>query len=380
LNTKFISADGHVVEPFDLWTTRLDKRFRDRAPQVMVGPQHDTYVIDKKPAFQLGPEGGMVSEKAEKGEIETDEGFRMSDNRPGAADPIARLADQDLDNISAEVIYPGGLGLATWYFAEPELRLAIDQVYNDWISEFISTNPKRLLGAAMLPMGGPIEWSIKEAQRVAKKGVSSFCIVARNHEHPYWTPDNDPLWAALEEIGLPLAFHQGVETCTEQERASQASIIDTVGEKSWGFFLYDKKIGTVTEALGALIWGAVPQRFPKLKFVGVEGGIGWIACALRLFDHWWEAHHKWMKPKLDEPPSFYFKRNFWATFEDDRAGVLTRELMGVDRLMWGSDYPHIEGTFPRSREQIAKDFADVPENEKRMMVGGNAARLYGLVH
>ncbi|MGH7965879.1 MAG: amidohydrolase family protein [Candidatus Binatia bacterium] len=95
-------------------------------------------------------------------------------------------------------------------------------------------------------------------------------------------------------------------------------------------------------------------------------------------DHWWEDHRHWMEPKVDEMPSFYFRRQFWATFEDDRAGVLTRELIGVDRLMWGSDYPHTEGTFPHSREQVAKDFAGIPEADVYQMVAGNAARLYRL--
>jgi hypothetical protein len=99
-------------------------------------------------------------------------------------------------------------------------------------------------------------------------------------------------------------------------------------------------------AMADLIWGAVPQRYPKLRFVLVEGGIGWVASVLRSMDHWWTDHHHWMEPKVNEAPSFYFKRQFWATFEDDRAGVLTRELIGVERLMWGSDYPHTEGTFP----------------------------------
>jgi len=109
-----------------------------------------------------------------------------------------------------------------------------------------------------------------------------------------------------------------------------------------------------------------------------EGGIGWIASVLRFMDHWWTDHHRWMEPRLDEAPSVYFRRQFWATFEDDRAGILTRELLGVDRLMWGADYPHTEGTFPYSREQIAKDFAGIPEAEVYSMVAGNAIHLYGL--
>jgi predicted TIM-barrel fold metal-dependent hydrolase len=140
----------------------------------------------------------------------------------------------------------------------------------------------------------------------------------------------------------------------------------------------DSKIVMPLQAMVDLIWAGVPQRYPKLRFVIVEGGVGWMASVLRFMDHWWTDHHRWMEPKLDEPPSFYFKRQFWGTFEDDRAGLLTRELIGVDRLMWGSDYPHTEGTFPHSREQIAKDFVGIPEKEIRMMVAENAAQLYGV--
>jgi len=94
-------------------------------------------------------------------------------------------------------------------------------------------------------------------------------------------------------------------------------------------------------------------------------------------DHWWHDHKGWMEPRLPEPPSTYFHRQFYATFEDDRAGILTRELMGVENLMWGSDYPHTEGTFPNSRAQIARDFEGVTPADVNRMVCGNAARLYG---
>ena len=103
-----------------------------------------------------------------------------------------------------------------------------------------------------------------------------------------------------------------------------------------------------------------------------------MASVVRLMDHWWEDNRPWMEPLLDEPPSSYFNRQFWATFEDDRAGLLTRELLNVDHMMWGSDYPHTEGVFPFSREQIAKDFVGVPEEETIKMIGGNCAALYDI--
>ena len=140
----------------------------------------------------------------------------------------------------------------------------------------------------------------------------------------------------------------------------------------------DSKVFQPMYAMADLIWGAVPERYPRLRLVIAEGGIGWVAAVLRFMDHWWTDHYRWLDPYLSESPSTYFKRQFWATFEDDRAGILTRELIGVDRIMWGADYPHTEGTFPRSRDQITRDFAGVPEAEVYQMVVGNAARLYGM--
>ncbi|HJU29705.1 MAG TPA: amidohydrolase family protein, partial [Candidatus Binataceae bacterium] len=182
----------------------------------------------------------------------------------------------------------------------------------------------------------------------------------------YHEPVFDPFWAALEELNLPIGVHSGADDeplSIDRDIPLHATVCDN-------------KMFMMQRSLALLITSAVPQRYPKLRFVIVEGGIGWIAAQLRFMDHWWEDHHLWMRPKLDEPPSFYFKRQFWATFEDDRPGILTRHLLGVDRLMWGSDYPHTEGTFPFSIQRISQDFVDVPENETRMMVRENAARLY----
>ena len=174
----------------------------------------------------------------------------------------------------------------------------------------------------------------------------------------------------LQDLGLPVSIHSGTTTgepfTTKFERIGM------------GMGIVNTKISLPMNALAGLIWGAVPQRYPRLRFVIVEGGIGWIASLLGLMDHWWKDHYRWMEPKLEELPSHYFRHQFWATFEDDRAGILTRELLGVDRLMWGSDYPHTEGTFPHSQAQIMQDFVGVPEGEVYRMVVGNAAGLYGL--
>ena len=366
---SYVSADGHVVEPADLWTTRMDQRFRDRAPRAESRPEADYYMIDGLAPFAVGLEGVTMEDKI-AGEIKTVMGHRHSETRAGAWDPQARLADQALDHLRAEVLYPGAFGLQFWTITDAAYQRECFRVYNDWLSEFCAAAPGRLLGAGLLPLRGPIEWACEEAHRIAKKGLSSASIPADLADQAYGDPEFTPLWETLQDLGLPVSIHSGTTTgepfATKFERMGM------------GMGVVNTKIMLPMNALAGLIWGAIPQRYPKLKFVIVEGGIGWIASLLGLMDHWWKDHYRWMEPKLDELPSTYFKRQFWATFEDDRAGILTRELLGVDRLMWGSDYPHTEGTFPYSQEQIKKDFAGVPESDVYQMVVGNAAQLYGL--
>lgn len=370
-NGKYVSADGHVIEPMDLWQTRLDKRFRDRAPGIDSRPEGDYFLLEGHPPFPVGLEGAMINEKI-AADIKDIGGRRYTDSRPGAWDPQARLADQDLDGVHAEVIYPG-VGLLILGHPDAEFKRACLQVYNDWLSEFCAVAPDRLLGAGLLPLGGPVEWAIEEAERVAKKGLRSVSIPATVKDHPYFFREHDPLWAALEDLNLPVSIHAGTGKWPLFEEFARTFRLEAIGPD-----LADARMGLPARTLGDLMWGGIPQRYPKLRFVLVETGMGWIASLLEFMDHWWNDHRRWMEPKLEESPSDYFHRQFWVTFEEDRSGIATRDMLNIDHLMWGSDYPHTEGTFPHSRRQIAKYFTGVPEGEMYKMVSGNAANLYGL--
>ena len=365
----FFSADGHVVEPPDLWTGRIEPRFRDHAPRIESLPDGDYYFMHgRRSAPIMGLEGTMLNEKIETGSIATFKPRRFADVRPGAWEPRARLADQDLDNLRSEVIYPG-IGLGFFALPDVEFQRAVFRAYNDWLSDFCAFAPDRLLGAGLLPVKGAVEWAIEEAERVAKKGLRAVSIQATVPERPYGKSNEyERMWAALQDLGLPVSIHTG----------TGVDLGKSLSELGPGMFVLENKICVMMRAVGELIWSGVPQRYPKIRFALVEGGIGWIASLLRFMDHWWTDHHHWMEPKLDEPPSFYFHRQFWATFEDDRPGLLTRELLNVDHLMWGADYPHTEGTFPKSREQVAKDFKGIPANEVKKMVSENGALLYGV--
>ncbi|HLI62778.1 MAG TPA: amidohydrolase family protein [Terriglobales bacterium] len=370
---RFVSADGHANEPGDLWIKRMDKRFRDRAPRIERREDADYFVADGLPAFAMeGLLGGMADSKKAGRELTMATGNRSTDIRAGATDPVARLADQDLDNLRAEVCYPNH---ALFLMAAPdvEYRRECFRAYNDWLVEYCSVNPRRLLGVGILPTGGPIGWAVAEAERLAKNGIRSVLMPSGRTRIALGDPYFRPLWSALQELAMPIAFHVVASDNIEEN-------LPNVTPEMGGhlFASTGTKLAASMYTVAALIGSGVAQNYPNTRFVVVEGGFGWVAAQMCWFDHWWRDHRKWMLPRLEQAPSFYLKRQFYFTFEDDRAGLLTRHLLNIDHVMWGSDYPHTEGTFPASREHVARDFADIPAQEVRKMVADNAARLYGI--
>src|SRR5690606_27078350 len=157
-------------------------------------------------------------------------------------------------------------------------------VYNVWVGDFCTVAPSRLIGAALLPSVGPVDWAIEEAERAAGLGLATLCLRAEIPERPYSLAQYDPLWSALNALGLPIALHCGTGEPLWQKLKRQGL----------GTGVLDNKIGVPMRALSEIIWAGIPARHPSLKFVLVEGGIGWIASALRFMDHWWEDHRRWM--------------------------------------------------------------------------------------
>ncbi|HEX2174182.1 MAG TPA: amidohydrolase family protein [Dehalococcoidia bacterium] len=360
-----ISADSHVVEPADLYVTRIDKKYRDDAPRIESREIGDYIVVKDLQPRPVGFEGAMINEFATDQGVANWRGYRYADNRKGASDPHERLKDQEIDGVSGEVIYTG-LGLNFLRSPDSAYALACARVYNDWIMEYVSVAPDRLVATAAIPAHGPVEWAVAEAERAAQLGHRAIMMLDWSPERTWNHPDWDPLWAACQDLGLSVSLHAG----------GRNPYGYGVGRGAGGINGSAAKI-VMNQTVQELIWAGVPQSFPNLQFVLVEGGFGWAAHVVDYMDHWWRHHRRWLQPALEEPPSSYFKRNFWITFEDDRAGILTREMLNVDHLMWGSDYPHTEGIWPRSREVVAKDLAGISEEETRRIVALNCARLYG---
>jgi predicted TIM-barrel fold metal-dependent hydrolase len=361
-----ISADSHVIEPRDLWTARVDRRLRERAPRIVDevdGVRGDFFVCENLTPFD-------VSGFALAG-IDPQE-FRAHGNRgyagvpAGAWDPKQRLEAMAADGVSAEVIYPS-LGLSLYGIEDGELRAASFRAYNDWLADFCAHDPQRFAGIAMLPMD-EVATAVAELRRVAKRGLRGGLIwgvppAERRYLDPVW----EPLWAAAQELGIPLSMH--ILT------ARRGSDIDMARPMSNYVFLADG----IRRSFADLIYGGVLERFPGLRLVSAENDVGWIAHFAQRLDHAWDRYRFVdAAPRLPQPPSFYLRRQVWATFQEDGVGVQTRHFIGLETFMWGSDYPHSDSTWPRSRAAIERDFEGVPEAERRRMTAGNCAALYGL--
>ena len=359
---RIISADSHVQEAPEIYEQRLPKKFRHRAPHFEERDGARYLIVEGKKPRRL--------DIAESREAEQDRDREFRSDPSGGTDLSRRVSDLDRDGVSAEVIYPNDT-LSVYLSRDPAYQFAVSKAYNDWAIELFGVEPDRFAPVAIVPVSD-ITDAVKEVERVAKLGYRAVEIPIIVKERPYNLPDYEPFWSAVEDSGLVLSLH----AFTSNE--------DTYPE-DWG---EEEGIGgaldfmTIRMAEGQnpvslLISSGVLERHPKLRFVVVECGAGWLAWLLYVMDEQHEKKHLWIRPKLELPPSAYFRRQGHVTFGDDPVALNNIRFTGAEGLLWGSDYPHDEGTFPHSQEVIERTFAGVSETDKRKIVHDNAARLYG---
>jgi predicted TIM-barrel fold metal-dependent hydrolase len=363
-----ISADSHVFEPADLWHDRLDARFKDRAPRIIPGYQGQSgsyfvaegiapYRISKIAALAVKPEDLPKFDDAS-----------MKDLRMGGWDPSARLRDQDQDGLSAEVIY-STYAMRLFGLQDAELQEACYRVYNDWLSEYCSHAPSRLIGLAQISIKD-VGNAVRELERSARLGLRGAMITAVPEDGVELSNALfDPLWRAAEELGFPISLH----ILTGSRRSLPRFDSSVFGAGFYMAIPHEMQL-TMTDILVR----GVLERYPKLNFVLAEADIGWIPHFLERLDKGYLRYSHLNKIFLKKMPSEYFKSQVHSTFISDRVGVLTRELSGVDGLMWSSDYPHTDSTWPKSREVIKQNFQGVPDEDFFKMVNGNVSRLYGI--
>jgi predicted TIM-barrel fold metal-dependent hydrolase len=366
---KIISSDSHIFEPPDLWVTRVDSKFRDRAPKLVnLGEGGDWWVCEGKPMIPASGASQVGRRFTEPEKLTRVDSIK---NVPrGAFIPEEHVKDMQIDGVYASVLYPTvGLGLYT-FIADSELLNALFPAYNDWMAEFCKPFPRQLKGVAMINLDD-IALGVKEMERCAKIGLAGAMIsVYPVQDRPYDSPDYDPVWAAAQDLGLPLS--QELSDSRDSKGGGGASPAFFVNIEHW-----------VRMSLAQMIFSGVFERFPKLQVGSVEMEASWSIHFLdRIDDMYKNRIHDvfkdgyWSKSSKKVLPSEYFHRNIFVSFQEDAAAIRERQYIGVDNLVWGSDYPHPESTFPRTRQILADILKECTAEERAKIIGGNAARLY----
>ncbi|HYM72465.1 MAG TPA: amidohydrolase family protein [Stellaceae bacterium] len=379
---KRISADCHldmIWLPPDLFTSNAPSALKDQMPFVAdqadgtkrwvdnngadygmaggVGASGTPYVPGKQLRVDKMHAAGLYDDFKNKGL-----------RRPG--DPHLRVKELDRDGMDAEVIY--GILAACAKMKSPDAANEMLRIYNNFMHDFCSHYPERMIGLACLPYSD-INAAAAEVRRVAKKGMRGVELSCSWHMTPMWHPMWDPLWEAVNETQLPLHFHTFPSVDPELRKQYELPVQRQMTYA--GLCLFQMTLGNI---LTAMMGAAVFERFPNIRMVLGESGIGWIPYVLDRMD--FEYKDQYQDLKLKMLPSEYWRRQCKATFQYDRIGTKLIEDMGVETLMWGSDYPHPDGVWPESKKYIDDQFSHLPADVTYKMTCENAAKFYGLTN
>ncbi len=330
-----LSSDSHVFEPPDLWTTRIDAAFRDRAPRMQRIDGADQLVVE---ADQVISGIGLISNAGARFEA------------PETISGQGRFED----------VPRGGYALLS----------AIFRAYNEWLAEFCRADPARLKGIAMVNLDD-IPDGIKQLERAAKMGFAGAMITEYPpEERRYDQPEYEAFWAAAQALDLPLTLHTATRRQGKIRGAGQKTLRDASSRATKAFY--------PAMSMCDMIFSGVFERYPDLKLVIAEFELAWAPHLLSTMDYTYRERHEEALYRFKDAmrPSDFFHRNVFLSFQEDGVGIRLRDVIGPDNMMWGSDYPHSESTFPQSRKILEEILAGVPEEEQAKIVGANTARLY----
>lgn len=347
-----ISADDHMdvhVLPPSLFVDRVPAALRERVPQVVDTDEGPCWAVE---GTVVGPSGrkaaGLLAADAH--------GFR-----PGT--PEHRLEDLDRDGVQASVVYGPPFGLT--FVEDVEVRAACARAFNDWADEFNAVDRDRLAVLAILPVHSA-EAAAEELIRVAELGHRGAQLGFFEAFAPPFADVWDPFWAVAGDVGLPIHFHLsgGAHSLEFADWMRPASVAVSPMQ--------------LDEALAGMCFSGVFTRHPSVRVVLGESGLGWLPYLLDRMDHQFEKYRDATRGRLDVLPSEVFRRHVFLTYEEDPIGLAHLDRIGVDNVMWASDYPHGDSTWPESRAAIARSrLGTFDPATRRKIVFENAARLYG---
>jgi predicted TIM-barrel fold metal-dependent hydrolase len=272
--------------------------------------------------------------------------------------------------VAGEVLYPSQ-GLFYFKVADSALMSAIFRAYNDWLAEFCQSDPARLKGIAMINLDSVAD-GVAELERTAKLGfagamISEYPPEDRRYDHPSY----EPFWAAAQDLRMPLSLHTATRRVGLNSGAAKRTIHDASRRATKAFL--------PALSLSDIIFSGVCERYPRLQLAIVEFELSWASYLLSTMDYTYRERHEEAAHRFKDElvPSDFFHRQVFLSFQEDAVGIRLRDVIGTRNIMWGSDYPHSESTFPRSLEILDRILLGVPDEDRARIVGANAAELYG---
>jgi len=382
---RIIDADCHILEPPDIWKNWLPDRYQDKAPQLVKdhagGDAWLTAVGGDPDPIGLTATPGMPFDQFRWF------GVTYEEARTGCYNGEARLADMDLDGVWAEVLFPPQRTMSHFLGDDDDdFVLAGVEAYNNFLlEEFCAPDPQRLVGLVQIPSLG-LDVAVDCLGKAAARGAKGVLISNWPSGNGSLSRDDDPFWAAAVDAGLPVSIH--INIISREQRSAGRKAAAAAGNR-----LYDmsseatraKAIGGMSHVFSmaagnitSMLFTGVFDRFPQLQVAWIETGVGWLPHFIDCLDDRYWRNRSWGDLPIEEPPSHYWYRNNAASFILDRSGIALRHQVGVDNMMWSSDYPHHGNDWPYSRKVIEETMNAIPAAEKAKIVGGNAARIWGL--
>jgi predicted TIM-barrel fold metal-dependent hydrolase len=367
-DAKIISVDDHVIEHPRVWLDRLPAKYADVAPRIVKLPDgNDTWLYE-------GAKSGNFALNAVAGKHPREFGMdprSYDDMLPGCHDIADRIKDMDIEGVWAQLCFPnfGGFAGSTFFAAkDKDLAKLCISAYNDFIlDEWCAFAPDRQIPLMMVPFWD-VEASVREIARTAAKGARSISFIEAPHKlglPSYHTDHWDPILRACEERQLPLSMHFG----------SGGMPLGLAPDGD--FFISIALFGVNSmNATVDLLFSGMFYKFPNLKVALSEGGIGWMPYILERMDYSWGRHKYWCNVNADKVPSELFREHIYGCFIADQSGIEQRHRIGIDNIMFESDYPHSDSNWPHTRKMLADALAGVPDDEARKIVELNARKLY----
>ncbi len=382
---RIVDADAHILEPPDIWTQWLASKYQDQAPQLTKDRAGgDAWLL---PGNANPDPIGLVATPGMPWDQFRWFGVTYEEARTGCYDGAARLEDMDADGVHAEILFPPQRTIGHFLGGDdPDFVLAGVDAYNNFLFEqFCAPDPGRLIGLAQIPSLGT-DTSIDALRKARARGAKGVIIANWPSGNGDLSRDDDPFWAAAVDEGMPVSVH--INIVSRQQRAAQraaAAKIPAQTAASDDEATRAKAIGRISNVFTAaadhittMIFSGVFERFPALQMCWIETGVGWLPHFLDALDDRYWRNRSWGGLPITEPPSFYWARNNAATFITDPSGVDLRHRVGIENMMWSSDYPHHGNDWPYSRKTIHDSMGHIPEPERAAIVGANAARIWGL--